>query len=443
MDRRRRARRIAGTFVGLLLTVGVFASAANADPTYGVMNAAGGIYWRSAPDWNTAVAISGFGVYNGTVIAVHCYQSGTSVPGSADTMWEYATVVAGPGYGTGWLNEHFINDGQPINQPSPGVPPCNAPPPPTSTPTPPPASISVAVGAQYGCANCYALNVQVSNFPTATFTYDCHDNSGPGGADTAFYSHTVTVSSPNQSSWSGVFCYDSAPYAAYIVINGIRSNAVTFPQAVAAPAPPPSSGSPSTPSDSSAPPASATSSDGYYRAAAVTWARKHAMDKPFDGTSCTWFISQALWQGGLAKTSVWTSDGHHGHVHQEPGTKTVFYTPGFVRYILNTYPRSYYRQLHFGPSGNAVAGAQVGDVITYDWDGDTAGGNLDGLNHAALITRIDATGYPLVSEWSANGTKPTPYTERGWTWSKLHNHSLATLYPHVRAWLLHIDTRPI
>jgi hypothetical protein len=131
---------IAVALIAVLSTAA--ASTATADPTYSVMNAAGGIYWRSAPDWNTPEAISGFGVYNGTIIAVHCYQSGTSVPGSADTMWEQATDVAGPGYGSGWLNEHFINDGQPINQPSPGVLPCNAPPPP---PPPPPAGLVFTV----------------------------------------------------------------------------------------------------------------------------------------------------------------------------------------------------------------------------------------------------------------------------------------------------------
>jgi hypothetical protein len=118
--------------------------AAQADPTFQVMNAAGGIYWRSGPDWNTAEAIPGFGFYNGTTIAIHCYQSGAGdVPGSADTMWEQATDVAGPGYGSGWINEHFINDGQPINQPSPGVGPCIAPPP------PPPPVLSPHVGC-YG-----------------------------------------------------------------------------------------------------------------------------------------------------------------------------------------------------------------------------------------------------------------------------------------------------
>src|SRR5258708_31573508 len=89
-----------------------------------VMNAEGGIYWRSEPNWAAAEAIPGFGFYNGTTVEVHCYQGGSAVPGSADTMWEQATDVGGPGYGSGWINEHFINDGQPINQPSPGVPPC-------------------------------------------------------------------------------------------------------------------------------------------------------------------------------------------------------------------------------------------------------------------------------------------------------------------------------
>jgi hypothetical protein len=116
------------------------ASTAAADPRYEVMNAPEGVYWRSEPNWAAAERISGFGVYNGTTVEVHCYQSGTEVEGSADTMWEQATDVAGSGYGSGWLNEHFINDGQPIDQPSPGVPPCEAPPPPPTSSPPPPSS---------------------------------------------------------------------------------------------------------------------------------------------------------------------------------------------------------------------------------------------------------------------------------------------------------------
>jgi hypothetical protein len=111
-------------------------SGAKADSVYETMNAADGIYWRSSPDWNTPIAESGNGVYNGTTISVHCYQSGTTVPGSADTMWEQATVLAGPGHGSGWVNEHFIKDGSAINEPSPGVGPCSASLPPAPPPHP-------------------------------------------------------------------------------------------------------------------------------------------------------------------------------------------------------------------------------------------------------------------------------------------------------------------
>ena len=96
---------------------------------FSVMNASGGIYWRSGPDWNTAVAVAGNGFYPGTVIKITCYRAGAAnVPLSADGMWEQASWVSGPGSGSGWINEHFINDGAAINQPSPGAPACSPPP---------------------------------------------------------------------------------------------------------------------------------------------------------------------------------------------------------------------------------------------------------------------------------------------------------------------------
>ena len=136
-----RNARVWGLAVSAIAATAVLGpAAATADPTFGVMNASGGIYWRSAPDWNTPVAVAGNGFYPNTTIAVHCYQSGAgNVPGSADTMWEQASVVSGSGTGSGWINEHFINDGAAINQPSPGVPPCNAPPAPAPPPAPTPA----------------------------------------------------------------------------------------------------------------------------------------------------------------------------------------------------------------------------------------------------------------------------------------------------------------
>jgi hypothetical protein len=129
-----------------------------------VQNADGGIYWRSGPDWSTPEATAGNGFYPGTVIKPICYEAGAAnVPASADGMWEQASWVSGPGSGSGWINEHFINDGASINQPSPGVGACiQAPPPPP--PPPPPQTW---------------LEQETPNHPVNTFT-DYHNASGMG-----------------------------------------------------------------------------------------------------------------------------------------------------------------------------------------------------------------------------------------------------------------------
>jgi hypothetical protein len=118
------------------------ASPASANSIFGTMNDAGGVYWRSAPNWNDPVAQSGNGFYPGTYVSVSCYQAGTSVPGSANTMWVKASWVSGPGSGSGWMDEHFVNDGAPINQAASGIPACIVSPTPTPAPVPVPATTS-------------------------------------------------------------------------------------------------------------------------------------------------------------------------------------------------------------------------------------------------------------------------------------------------------------
>jgi hypothetical protein len=121
---------------------------------YGVMNASGGVYWRSSPDWNAAEATAGNGFYPNTIISVNCYQAGAAnVPGTSDGMWEQASWVSGDGRGSGWINEHFINDGAPINQPSPGVPPCASAPPPPPPPAPAASWAETAGGVAHTWTN--------------------------------------------------------------------------------------------------------------------------------------------------------------------------------------------------------------------------------------------------------------------------------------------------
>lgn len=93
-------------------------------------------------------------------------------------------------------------------------------------PPPPPPSITAEKGGPFRGG--YELDAQVHNFPLGTFIYSCHDNSGPGGNEIVYFSHAVEVTNPNQSTWPGVFCYDSAPYVSYLEMDGVRSNSVQF-----------------------------------------------------------------------------------------------------------------------------------------------------------------------------------------------------------------------
>lgn len=147
MTRVRGIRRAAALSVPLaLITAGTVFAAPAATATshvFPTMNDSGGIYWRSGTNWSTPIRKSGYGVYPGTKISVSCYQKGTAnVPSSADAMWVKASWASGPGTGSGWINEHFVNDGAPINKAAPGVPACT--PAPTSA-----ASKAIAWARQY------------------------------------------------------------------------------------------------------------------------------------------------------------------------------------------------------------------------------------------------------------------------------------------------------
>lgn len=160
-----------------------------------VMNASGGVYWRSAPNWSTPEAVAGNGFYPGTIILVSCYQSGAAnVPGSADGMWEQANWVAGPGTGHGWINDHFIANGSGINQPSPGIPPCS------SSPPPPPGALSAS-------NNNGQMAVQVTGFPTGTTYFFCHAGNPseyPTGGTVTEHG-AVNITSSNES-WASGLC---------------------------------------------------------------------------------------------------------------------------------------------------------------------------------------------------------------------------------------------
>jgi hypothetical protein len=202
-------------------------------------------------------------------------------------------------------------------------------------------------------------------------------------------------------------------------------------------------------SGSSPPPSNESSDASLNRAAAVTWAEAHATQTPPDAAACTWFVSQALWAGGLPQTAEWTSSGSHGSVPvltKRQGSVDAWAVPNFVSYIRTTYPDSTFTRLNFRV--NNVPTAQPGDAIVYAENGGASVGNAStidsALDHAALVVD-DARGtqYPEVAEWGANDHGPiggaVKYTRRGWTWSDVSHEWLQVKYPKIQAFLLHID----
>jgi hypothetical protein len=77
-------------------------------------------------------------------------------------------------------------------------------------------------------------------------------------------------------------------------------------------------------------------------------------------------------------------------------------------------------------SDNTAGGARPGDVVGYDWDGP------DGvLDHLALVTSLNAQGYPTVTQHSPSRT-------RYWSWDPGNNNWIEATHPGARVYLLHI-----
>jgi hypothetical protein len=179
----------------------------------------------------------------------------------------------------------------------------------------------------------------------------------------------------------------------------------------------------------------------YNRSAAVNWALAHAKDPQAYGAMCTWFVSNALWAGGFQRTATWTSQGHYGSA---PGTKAAWWLPTFLSYFRANNSTT---TTDITPAfrTNAVPQAQPGDLILYDW------GNGEGISHVAFVVDIAPGQYPEVAEMGQYALNPiqaginmavhirSSYVKRGWTWSAVRQEWLQKKYPHVKAYLLHIN----
>jgi hypothetical protein len=178
-------------------------------------------------------------------------------------------------------------------------------------------------------------------------------------------------------------------------------------------------------------PAKANVNPNYDRTAAVSWALQNAQDPQAASALCTWFVSEALWAGGLPQTSDWKA-----------GTSDATYVPGLVQYMKENYSVTW-TNITSDLTTNAVPQAETGDIIVYSWNGDAT------LDHMAFVVGIASGDYPEVAEWGQFNFIPdvwdylfdpsSPYVERGWTYSSVNNEWLQVEFPHMTAYLLHIN----
>ncbi|QHF21700.1 CHAP domain-containing protein [Rathayibacter sp. VKM Ac-2762] len=142
----------------------------------------------------------------------------------------------------------------------------------------------------------------------------------------------------------------------------------------------------------------------YARSAAVQWALDHVDDEDSYryGNDCTWFVSNALWQGGLPKTSDWT-DWTINPVYMNdkpwPGpSKAASAADWFKNSMVNN---NYSTLAEISTEDRTAGGAQLGDIILYDWDAANGEHHADGaIDHAGIVTAIDGDGSVRISQHS-------------------------------------------
>lgn len=296
-------------FAGLAVA-GPAAQAATG-PVFTVMNTSetppDGVYFRNSPHTADTSRTYGLGVFMNDRVQLQCYAWGDAVGPYSDTLWYLTNNVTRETYNggkvnQGYLNAHYVNDGQNANVVAAGVPEC---------------------------------------------------------------------------------------------VNGA-------PPVVAPPAP----------------------GQRYNRAVAQAWARVHVGDPELiKNGDCTWFVSQALWAGGLPQSSTWARVSPNPIDRGQP-TSTAKFSDQLPRYLAS---QKLAEISIISWTDNTAHGAQVGDIIAYDWDG-VANGTYD---HLAIVTGFSET-YPLVSQHT------TARWNRGWSWDPSANNWIEYSHRGSAAYLIHI-----
>jgi hypothetical protein len=130
-----RKRRLGmGLTVAALAVAGVTAGTGPASAQDGVHNiwtvvdADGGVYWRSQPQQDTAIQNPGHGVYTGDQVYLACYRWGGPGP-TNNHLWYLARNLSrnqqpDGNYEEGYVNDHYLSTPGTARSPEPQGFPC-------------------------------------------------------------------------------------------------------------------------------------------------------------------------------------------------------------------------------------------------------------------------------------------------------------------------------
>jgi hypothetical protein len=131
-----------------VLSLAVLTRPASAGPIFTVMNTdetpPDGVWFRNSPHTSDTNRVTGLGVYKNEQVELECYAFGDAVGQYNDSLWYFVVDVTRPTNNgvpnQGYLNAHYIDDGQVANQIDAGVSACGASSPgPSPAPAPAPA----------------------------------------------------------------------------------------------------------------------------------------------------------------------------------------------------------------------------------------------------------------------------------------------------------------
>ena len=180
------------------------------------------------------------------------------------------------------------------------------------------------------------------------------------------------------------------------------------------------------------------------RSATSNWAVANlATPESFPNDDCTWFVSQALWAGGLPQSPAWTGDSWDWNLvasnYHYPGpTRDAAQANDLVNYLTAA---GLATRIPITWSDNTASGAQPGDIIAYHWNSNEP--DPQQVDHLALVSAIDGNGFPTVVQHS-------PAVQRFWSWDQGDAGRAAGWIQNVdrpdgadpTAWLIHINALP-